>query len=193
VTVAFLGQKEVPLTDLHPHPENPNRGDVSAIMESLKNHTQYRAIVANKDGTILAGHHVFYAAQELKMPTIRVDMVDADEKAARKILLADNRIAELGPGPDMEALLEVLMALDNDLEGTGYDDDYIAMLQEMTAGAPTLDDLEREAGGPPGGDDYLARIVLVVDPEVAKEWTEYRKEFDNDSDALYPLLESRVP
>lgn len=176
------------VNDLHPHPENPNHGDINLIAESLETHGQYRSVVANKDGTILAGHHVWQAAKNIKMTTLRVDVVDADEQSARKILLADNRIAELGPGLDMEALLEVLESLGGDLEGTGYDEKYLEMLEEMVAGAPSLDDLEREVGGPPTDEDFMARLLLVVEKPVVARWETYRESFENDTDALVSLL-----
>lgn len=176
------------LDELHPHPANPNRGDVPAIMESLTRHGQYRSVVANKDGTLLAGHHVWYAAKELNLPTLRVDVVDADEQSQRRILLADNRIAELGPGPDMERLLEVLMSIGDDLGGTGYDDDYVKMLEEMLEGAPDLDELEKEAGGPPGEDDYMGRLLLIVDVPTMKAWKRHRESYENDDMALSDLL-----
>jgi hypothetical protein len=188
MSVTFVGQKEMALTELHPHPANPNRGDIPTIVESLNSHGQYRSVVANKDGTLLAGHHVFYAAQQLKWPSLRVDVVDADEQSALKVLLADNRIAELGPGPDMEKLLEVLLHLDDDLAATGYDPDYVQMLEEMLAGAPDLDELEKEAGGPPTDDDFLSRLVLVVDPATMRAWGQHRKEFPDDDTALTVLL-----
>lgn len=178
----------MPITDLHPHPENPNHGDINMIAESLETHGQYRGIVANKDGTILAGHHVWQAAKNIKMKTLRVDVVDADEQSARKILLADNRLAELGPGMDMDVLLDVLLQLGNDLDGTGYDEKYIEMLEEMVAGAPSLDDLEDEAGGPPTDEDFMARLLLVVEKPLLARWTSFREDYENDTDALTALL-----
>lgn len=176
------------LGDLKPHPENPNHGDVNQIAESLETHGQYRSVVANKDGTILAGHHVWQAAKNIKMATLRVDVVDADEQSARKILLADNRLAELGPGMDMDVLLEVLNTLDGDLTGTGFDEKYLEMLEEMVAGAPPLDDLEREAGGAPTDEDFMSRLLLVVEKPVLARWMAYRENFENDTDAVQNLL-----
>jgi hypothetical protein len=133
------------------------------------------------------------AATGLNWKTLRVDIVDADEKSARKILLADNRIAELGPGPDMERLLEVLLHLDDDLGATGYDPDYVQMLEEMLEGAPDLDELEREAGGPPDESDFMARLVLVLDPTTMRAWGQYRKTFPDDDSALGSLLAGPTP
>ena len=145
------------------------------------------SVVANKDGTLLAGHHVWQAAKNIRMSTLRVDIVDADEEDARKIMLADNRIADLGPGPDMGLLLDVLMKVD-DLDGTGFDNDYITMLEEMNAGAPSLGDLEEEAGGIPGKEDFYRRIMLSLDPRLATRWERYRKDYPDDTEALADLL-----
>jgi hypothetical protein len=179
----------MPVGDLKPHPENPNRGDVNAVAESLEQFGQYRSVVANKDGTILAGHHVVQAAKNIKMKTLRVDVVDADEQEARRILLADNRIADLGAGADMEALLDVLQNLDHDdLVGTGYDEDYIRMVEEMVGGAPSLDDLEKEAGDSKK-DDFYARITLSLDPRLKTAWETHRKDYEDDTEALSALLD----
>lgn len=191
MTVTFIGQKEINPWDLTPHPENPNQGDVNAIAESLEQFGQYRSVVATTDNVILAGHHVVQAAKNIGMKLLRVDVVDADENSARRILLADNRLADLGPGPDMERLLEVLMNIDGEFPGTGYDDHYLQMLEETLTGAPSLDDLEKEAGGPPEGDDFMQRVVLVVDSETMLVWQEYRKGFESDNEAFGSLLELR--
>jgi hypothetical protein len=188
VTVTYLGQKEMSVSDLHPHPENPNHGDVNQIAESLETHGQYRSVVANKDGTLLAGHHVWQAAKNIGVKTLRVDVLDADENEARKILLADNRLAELGPGMDMDVLLDVLTNLNGDLTGTGFDEKYLEMLEEMVAGAPPLDDLEKEAGGAPTDEDFMSRLLLVVEKPLMQRWSIYRENFDNDTDAVQNLL-----
>lgn len=188
MTVTFVETRIIPVGELKPHPENPNHGDVNQIAESLETHGQYRSIVATADGTILAGHHVYQAAKNIGWKQLRVDVVDADDNEARKILLADNRLAELGPGMDMDVLLEVLNNLGGDLSGTGYDDKYLEMLEEMVAGAPPLDDLEREAGGSPTEEDYMSRLLLVVEKPVIVRWNTYRENFENDTDALVSLL-----
>jgi hypothetical protein len=187
VTVIFLGQKEMDVSELHPHPENPNHGDVNAVAESLEQFGQYRSVVANKDGTLLAGHHVWQAAKNIKMKTLRVDLVDASEQEQRRILVADNRIADLGAGTDMEALLTVLQSID-DLDGTGFDESYIQMLEEMNEGAPSLDDLEDEAGGEPTKEDFYRRITLTLDPRLATRYENFRKDYPDDTEAMADLL-----
>ncbi|QNJ56396.1 DNA methyltransferase [Gordonia phage Portcullis] len=130
MTVNHVGTKTLPVTDLHPHPDNPNRGNVDAIRESLDQFGQYRAVVALTDGTLLAGHHVWQAAKARGQETIRVEVIDTDPQTAKRILLADNRIAELGEGIDPEKLY-ALLSDDLDMTGTGYDADYLADLEAL--------------------------------------------------------------
>lgn len=127
--VTIHGTRDLDINDLHPHPQNPNRGDVEALTASLNTFGQYRAIVALTDGTILAGHHLWQAARANGHTTIRVEVIDCDEQTARKILIADNRLADLGPGVDPELLLTVLNDLDI-LDGSGYNADDLALLEQ---------------------------------------------------------------
>ena len=131
MTVTHHGTHVLPVGDLHPHADNPNHGDVAAIRESLDEFGQYRSVVALEDGTLLAGHHVWQAAKARGDETIRVEVIETDEHTARRILLADNRIAELGDGLDPEALLAVLESLGGELAGTGYDEAYLDELEAL--------------------------------------------------------------
>lgn len=103
---------------------NPREGDVAAIAESLELRGQYRPLVVNR-GTltgrsmeVLAGNHTLLAARSLGWDSVDVGVIDVDEQAATQIVLADNRLADLG-GYDEASLAELLESLD-DLAGTGY-------------------------------------------------------------------------
>ncbi|MGY4103440.1 DNA methyltransferase [Nocardia sp. R16R-3T] len=128
--VTVHGTRDIPVRDLHPHPQNPNRGDVDALAQSLDTFGQYRAIVARTDGTILAGHHVWQAACAKGHTTIRVEVIDCDDDTARRICVADNRLADLGPGVDPELLLAILNDLEV-LDGTGYTAADLAFLEQQ--------------------------------------------------------------
>lgn len=130
----------VPVDSLRPHPRNPRRGDVSAIVESLKEFGQVRPIVTTPDGTIVAGHHVYYAAQELGWTDIAAVQPDLTEAQAQRYLLADNRLAELG-SYDQEALgglLEEIMDAGG-LEGTGWKPDDVDDLMAAMGTVPTTE------------------------------------------------------
>jgi hypothetical protein len=111
-SVTLTSVEQVPIADLALHPYNPREGDIGAIAESLAVNGQYRPIVANKrDGCILVGNHTAQAALQLGWTTIAVAWVDADDEAATRILLADNRTADLA-GYDEDQLKQCLLALD---------------------------------------------------------------------------------
>ena len=86
----------VDVSDLIKHPENPRVGDINAIAASIKANGWWGTIVAQKSTSyVLAGNHRLEAAVKLQMATVPVYWVDVDDQQAIKILLADNKTAEL--------------------------------------------------------------------------------------------------
>lgn len=126
-----LTEQIVPIDSIEPHPENPREGYVPAIAESLEVNSQYRAIVVqDSTGYILAGNHTWLAAKGLGWTGIAAVRIDVDDDEARRIMLADNRTAELGGFNDenLHALLLGVQEMEGGLIGTGYDDDYVEEL-----------------------------------------------------------------
>jgi len=194
MTVKFVEQREVPVDELTPHPDNPNRGSVDDLAESLTEFGQFRSIVGLPDGTILAGHHLVQAAKRVGLKTVRVDIIDVDDKTARKIMLADNRLADLGLGPNLDLLLKNLEELGNDIAGTGFDEDYIRMLEEAVSGPPDLEDLVEEADETESKpEDFYKRLTIVIDPRLATKWEAVRKMYQDDSTAFASLLGEETP
>lgn len=120
------------IRELTPYHRNPRVGNVQAIAESLELRGQYRPIVVNV-GThtgrpleVLAGNHTMLAARTLGWESIQATTVDVDDRIAAQIVLADNRLADLG-GYNDEELLAVLQQAD-DLAGTGYTEQDLALL-----------------------------------------------------------------
>lgn len=137
-----LQTETVPIAKLRPYPNNPRRGDLDAIKESLERNGQYRPIVVRRaTNEVLAGNHTWLGAKELGWAEIAVTYIDCDAEQAKRIVLADNRTNDLA-GYDPEALAELLADLP-DLAGTGYDADA---LEELLA------DLGR-GSEPPGADE----------------------------------------
>lgn len=123
-------------------PNNPRRGDLELITESLAFHGQYRPIVANRrTSEVLAGWHTVKAAKKLQWEMIAVTWVDVDPITAKRIVLADNRLTDLASYDDT-ALLDLLMMLEG-LEGTGFNQDDLIKLESIVSG-----ELE-EMGNPP--------------------------------------------
>src|SRR5438477_10130202 len=110
-----LRTERIPLTKLRPYSNNPRRGNLASIRESLERNGQYRPIVVNRrTHEVLAGNHTLAAARELGWQEITCSFVDADEQMARRIVLADNRTNALADYDSREllALLEELPDLD---------------------------------------------------------------------------------
>lgn len=137
-----LNQKHelVALDRLAPHPKNPNVGDVASIEESISANGFYGTVVVQRStGFILVGHHRFEAARNQGATEIPVTWVDVDDRAALRILLADNATAAKAHR-DEEALAALLQEFAQDeggLIGTGYDDgDYDALLAKLSDDLP---------------------------------------------------------
>lgn len=134
------------ISDLSTYHKNPRRGDVDAIAESLKARGQYRPIVVNigthasHDYEILAGNHTYLAAKKLSWKTIQATTVDVDDDQAAQIVLADNRLADLG-GYDDETLSALLSDVSS-LDGLGWSQDDVDEL--AAALEPERDDSEVE-------------------------------------------------
>lgn len=133
--------KQIALEQLTTFPANPRRGDVAAIRASLEATGQYRAIVVRSDTMeVLAGNHTLAAMRELGYEKALCHLVNVDDTEARRIVLADNRTAELA-SYDEQALADLLAQMDGDLQGTGWDDsalaDLLAGLEGDRAGTDT--------------------------------------------------------
>lgn len=141
-----MQHRRMRVADLNPYHANPRRGDVAAIAASLEATGQYRPIVVNA-GTltgrafeVLAGNHTLAAARSLGWDRLDVVVLDVDDATARRIVLADNRTADLG-GYDEGVLAELLAATD-DLAGTGYDDADLTALLRRTRMVVQLTDVD---------------------------------------------------
>ena len=117
------GIRDIPVSELTPHPDNANIGDVEAIKQSIRVNGFYSPIIAQAStGYIIVGNHRFRAAQELGAVTVPAIFLDVDDEQAMRLMLADNRTARLGHD-DMEALSAALSQLAESevgLLGTGF-------------------------------------------------------------------------
>jgi DNA modification methylase len=132
----ILRSEMVPITTLSTHPRNVRQGDVGAIAQSLTQHGQYRPVTVQRStNQILAGNHTFMAARSLGWHEINAVFVECDDDEALRILLADNRAADLADY-DQAALADLLAELagsDEGLEGTLYDgDDVDQVIRDLT-------------------------------------------------------------
>jgi ParB-like chromosome segregation protein Spo0J len=119
------------VSDLKLHPKNPKKGNVDAIGESIDHNRFYGAIYVQKStGFMLAGNHRWQAAVAKGLELVPIIEIDCDDATAERILLGDNKIAELGSYDDRAvlALLEAQKQRSGSLAGTGYKDEDLVRL-----------------------------------------------------------------
>jgi len=130
MAVVVQGVRDIPIADLTPYPGNPRRGNVEQIRSSVRRLGQYRTIVVRDSGgglVILAGNHTTQALAAEGHETVRAEIVTCTDDEARRVNVADNRLAELG-GYDDADLAAILKELDGDYEGTGWTEDDLGAL-----------------------------------------------------------------
>lgn len=198
----------VEIDSVQPHDRNPRVGNVEVIAQSLAKNSQYRPIVVQRStGKILAGNHTWLAAKSLGWEAIAVVYIDVDDEQAKRIIVADNRTADLGTY-DMTILTEILESLP-DTEGTGYSEadrqmlmdnlmetteDTPRIMEDIVRPAPqvvvrTHEDMQREerqtaitSGGSVGG---------MVRPDVTQPEDEGLQQFDDFRGELTSVLQMR--
>jgi ParB-like chromosome segregation protein Spo0J len=167
---------KVALNELQPYPNNPRKGNVKLIAESLSEYGPYKPITVNKTtGQILVGNHTYAAAKELGWKEIAVTYIEVDEETAAKIVLIDNRATDLSEY-DNNALLELLERLNN-LEHTGYGDeefdDVLAKLEEENT-PRVIDGLAKN-----GQDEIASQIETLADRYKAVDTRVFMVELEN--------------
>lgn len=119
----MVNNQEIAIDELVQRKDNPRKGNIEKIKESLRENGQYRPIIVNsRNNEILAGNHTWLAAKQLGWESIAVWFIDVDEEKAKKIVLADNRTSDLAEY-DNNLLYTILEDLEGDLKGTGFDID----------------------------------------------------------------------
>lgn len=117
-------------TALVPYARNAKKHDAAQVAKlagSIREFGFNNPVLIDKENGIIAGHGRVLAAQSLsleKIPCIRLGHLTDTQR--RAYILADNRLAELGGGWDMDMLkieIDDLMQSDVDLGEIGFSDD----------------------------------------------------------------------
>lgn len=183
----------VPLDALIELVDNPRRGDLALLNESVTEIGFYGAVIVNKaTNEVLAGNHRIKALHEQGEETVPVIYVDVDEVTARKIALVDNHANDRATY-DVHDLLATIERLDGDFDGTGYTEtDYADLLAQTTSDAPTPAPGEDDFGDPDstGEDsDYWPALHLQVPPGVFAAWGSLVAQKDDEVEAFTFLME----
>jgi ParB-like nuclease family protein len=153
-----LQVERVPVDKITTHPENPRKGNVSLIMESLAEYDLTQPLVVQRStGYVLAGNHRLRAAIGLGWTEVDVVYADLDDVRAKKYMLMDNRTADLGTY-DEELLAELLASMSDDLLYTGYTPDDMDDLLAAQDQLPVLPPAETGASYAESPDEYRERV-----------------------------------
>ena len=152
--LANVGVNEVEL-----HPDNPRRGDLSVITESIEANGFFGAIIVDEQTNyVLVGNHRLEAARLAGITEVPAILINPDPETAKRILIADNRTSELAVW-DEEVLAALLTSLDGELLGTGFSEDALAkLIAAPPASFPSADeDLATEHRCPKCGYEWSGR------------------------------------
>jgi ParB-like chromosome segregation protein Spo0J len=179
---------KVPVSGLVPYGDNPRRGNIDVIIESLARHGQYRPIVVRaKTFEVLAGNHTLAAAKELGWSEIAATFVDVSDDEAARIVLVDNRAADLGTYDD-EVLAQLLSSLP-DLDGTGFDAEDLATLLALQD--PPVRGLDLDTALAEADASAWPWVNCQLDPEVYARFRDLPGE--DDQEKLTQLLVPAAP
>jgi hypothetical protein len=166
------------------HPENPNNGDVEEVIESIEINGMYNAIKAQRStGHIVAGNTTWEACKLMGAKTIPIVWLDIDDTEARRIVLVDNRAAQLArmdPALELEMLDRLVRTSNGDMRallGTGYDE---RSLERATKIAEMPMNLDVTPNWP--------TLSIQLPPKLIAAFREITDEADTDRDRFELLL-----
>jgi DNA modification methylase len=149
--------KTVSLADLHPAPHNARKHSkvqLRKLAKSLQTFGFIAPILADKNGTILAGHARFEAAKILGMTQVPVIYVHhLTEVQAKAYSLADNKLTDLSTWDDAKLAVQLKdiseLALSFEVEATGFEPpeiDFRIQSLEETESLDRADDFRLASG-----------------------------------------------
>ncbi len=167
------------LTELRKIDKNVRRHSDKQIAEyvrSLKMFGQIRPLVVDETGMILAGNGLFDALIAMEAEKADCYIVSGlSEKEKKKLMLADNRVYELGM-TDTDAFDEIIKSLEGDIDVPGWDADLLETLNATIGevndlvdnyGAYEPQDVERMNNRPDAVQGETAAPAGPMQPTVA--------------------------
>lgn len=105
-----------------------NQVQIDEFARSLSMFGQIRPVVVDENFEILCGNGMYLAAKQLGWETVKVmQLSNLTDKQKKKLMIADNRIFELGTSNN-EVLEEFFQELRDDLDIPGYDEETLQMV-----------------------------------------------------------------
>jgi ParB-like chromosome segregation protein Spo0J len=177
----------VRMDEIHPHPQNPNRGNIGAISESIESNGFFGIVGFQKSSkSIIFGNHRYLAAIENHAETIPALEIDVDDERAYRMMLVDNRVATFAEN-DSELLADILQHLaqtPDALQGTGFTSEYLdELLEELGHISQEFDDVE--SSGDMTSFEFIEFTFRVPKSSVTTD-------VENEMDAIALRLGGRV-
>jgi len=161
-----------PIEKLTPYARNTRThtpAQIDAIAASIKEWGWTMPVLADEDGTLIAGHARIQAAQKLGIAEVPVMLAKGWPEAKRRAyVIADNQLAIKGSGWDFELLASEIEGLGSDgfdLTLLGFNEDELAnLLAEKTEGLVDPDDIPEAPANPVSvlGDVWLMGKHRIV-------------------------------
>lgn len=160
----------VDITTVHPYPNNPRRGDIGRLRDSLRAHGQYLPLLVQASTNyVIKGNNTLAAMLALGWTKAVIRYVELDDAQASAILLMDNKSSD-SADYDLAALSAMLGArADDDWGPTGWHpdemDDLLAVLTmdqhdvEQLVDAPEDTPVAHTAGRPMRAVEPLTLVV----------------------------------
>lgn len=131
-----------PLAELHPPERNVRMHTDKQLKEfrrSVEMFGQIRPIVVDESGTILAGNGLYETLRSMGRTEADCYVVSGlTEAQKKKLMLADNRVFDLGVD-DLAALDALVLELKDDLDIPGFEEDLLrAMVMEADEASAAL-------------------------------------------------------
>lgn len=136
ITVKKLADLKLSDKNIRKHTEK----QLTEYVRSVKMFGQIKPIVVDDQGVILAGNGLYAAMQRAGLEECDCYVMKGlSEKQKKKLMLADNRVFELGI-TDSSVFEEIVKELDGDIDIPGWDEDLLQMLnQSLTEATATLE------------------------------------------------------
>jgi len=126
-----MTRKTVPMSELKLAEKNVRMHTQTQLKEfvrSIKMFGQYRPIVVDENGTILAGNGLYMALEMSgyeEADVLQYTNLTNDEKG--KLMIVDNKIYDLGQTSHAD-VMDILEGLESDLDVPGFDEDALKLM-----------------------------------------------------------------
>lgn len=136
----------LPLSSLHLPEKNVRKHTDKQIAEYIRSIRMFgvvKPIVVDGSGEIICGNGLYLALQQMGETECDCYVMDGiTEAQKKKLMLADNRVYELGL-TDIDTFEELIRELDGDIDVPGWDND---LLSTLTASLSDVDEMVSNYG-----------------------------------------------